>query len=288
MGTFIMTIKYCAKTLSAVGVAFGLLALASPISAQTYTPANWVNDPLGANANANYAVTGGTTTSPSYANNGTATGSLFGNSPIGATLTLVNPGDTIAFTGQVTLAGNVNASGNVQFRVGLYDQGSASTDTGWLGYMIGNPTGAGGGGVYLRNNPNTGVYASGTGTTQPTIPAGSFTFATGWGADTYNFSLSVQLLSSTSDLLTWSLAGVTDGYSYSGTYTDTTVSTEGGLSFDQVGFLGGGSTFNSASTSDVITFSNPTVTLTPAPEPSTLALAGLGLAALLRRQRRNQ
>jgi len=271
-----------AGTISAAGAALGLVTLGSSLSAQTYTPDNWVVDPY--SPNANFTVSGATSTSPTYTDNGSATGSLYGYSSLGATLSLVNIGDNITYSGQFSLAGNVNNS-NLQFRFGLLYAGSSANDTGWLGYDIGLPNAAGQPGLYERNNPNTGVFASGTGAT--TVSSGDTAFTGPLAAGTYDFSLSVTLSSSTSETINWSVTGINSNpYIYTGSYVNTTLTTEGSLNFDSVGFLGGGSTFASASTSDVISFGNPTVTLVP--EPSVLALAGVGLTVLLGRYRRSR
>ncbi len=50
-------------------------------------------------------------------------------------------------------------------------------------------------------------------------------------------------------------------YLYSGRYTNNAAATQGGFSFDTVGFLGGGSTWSSTSTTDELGFTNVQVTL---------------------------
>src|ERR1041385_7280303 len=212
-------------------------------SAQTYGPATWVNDPF--SPNANWTVLNANTTSPTYTNSGPVfNGNLFGNSPIGSTITLTNPGDSAILTGQLILAGNPN-NGNLQIRIGMYLKGTNTTDTGWAGYMLGQPNAGGGGGIYLRTIPNTGIYGSGTGANQPGVT--DFLFTAGWGAGTYDIVLSVTRVSATTTLLRWKLSGVSPNvYNYSGRYTNTTASAQGGFSFDQVGFLSGGSAWGSA------------------------------------------
>ncbi len=243
---------------AACGIACSFLSAQAQVF-QTYTPTNWLNDPFATNVN--FAIIGANTTHPVYQNNGVAIGgNLFGNCPLGATITLTNIGDTAIFSGQVTLGGNINTAGNVQFRLGFYYKGTNLTDTGWAGYMIANPTGGGGGGLYLRNIPNTFQYGSGNGATQPT--ATDFLFTAGWNAATYDFLIAVTKLSSTATLLRWKLSGISPSvYHYSGRYTNTAAATQGGFSFDQVGLLGGGSTFGAASTNDLIAFTNALVTL---------------------------
>lgn len=264
---------------AAVGLAaVWMITLAASVHAQTYFPSNWVIDPFVPNTNLNYTVSGANTASPAFSNTGAGLGSLFGNSPIGVTLNLINPGDSVTMSGQMSLAGNVNNS-NVQFRWGLLYQGSASTDTNWLGYFVGLPNASGVAGLYMRNVNNTGAYTSGTGAA--TVQGTPQSFTGPLAAGTYDLSLSISLQGPGTDVVTWSVTGVSpNAYVYSGIYTNT-VSTRGGNSFDQVGFLAGGSTFGSASVSDVITFNNIQVVFTAVPEPSTLCLAGMGLAGLL-------
>lgn len=251
-----------ATLLGLASVMLGLLVLTPRASGQTYAPTNWVNDPFCPNTN--YVLVGASSTSPSFRNNGTERGTLYGNSPIGATLRLVDPGDTISCTGQVAIAGDVNADGNMQFRIGLYCQGTNSADTNWLGYMIGNPTGVYAGdsdGLYVRNNPNQGIYSSGSPGNAMRPPCGYYSYAPGWVATTYDFSLSVTLLPSNAQCVSWKLAGVaTNAYHYSGSYTNNFVLTVP-PAFDQVGFMGGLALFNSASAADGISFKHLTVTL---------------------------
>lgn len=246
-------------------VLLGWLAGATTACGQTYTPTNWVNDPFCPNEN--YGLVDAHSTSPSFTNNGDQRGTLYGNSPIGATLKLANPGDTITCTGQVVIAGDINADGNMQFRVGLYYQGSNSADTNWLGYTFGNPTGTGDEAktaLYVRNNPNPGMYSSGAPGSAMRPPCGSFTYVPGWEAATYDFSLSVTLLPANAHEVAWKLSGVSpNSYSCTGTYTNT-FSLTVPPAFDQVGFMGGAALFNSASTADSISFKHVIVHYTKA------------------------
>jgi hypothetical protein len=239
-----------------------LLTLTTSISGQTFTPTNWVNDPFCPNSS--YGVVDSNSTNPSFRNNGTERGTLFGNSPIGATLVLMNPGDTISYTGQVTIAGDTNPDGNMQFRIGLFYQGTNSADTNWLGYMFGNPTGAyanANDGLYVRNNPNPGIYSSGSSGNAMRPPSGSSSYTHGWDAATYDFSISVTLLPANAHGVSWKLAGVSpNAYNFSGTYTNNFVLTIP-PAFDQVGFMGGAALFNVPSTSDKISFRDVMVTL---------------------------
>ena len=235
----------------------GMLAWTIPASAQTYTPTNWVKDPF--SDNPNYIVVGPNTANPSFNNDGTDRGTLFANSPIGATIVLTNPGDTIDYTGQVTISGSVNTDGDMQFRIGLFYQGTNSADTNWLGYMFGNATGAYAGttdGLYVRNNPNQGTYSSGSPGNAMRPSCGSKSYDSGWDAGTYNFSLSVTLLPSHAHLITWKLAGVSPTtYLYAGSYTNSFPLTIP-PAFDQVGIMGGSALFNTPATANRITFKN--------------------------------
>jgi len=250
---------------AALLAAFALITcgpLARAQVTQTYTPNNWVNDTFSPDTYFT-TLTGASTTSPTYtAPGGTPTTSqtLYGYSPIGATITLNAPGQTITLSGQLTLAGNGNP-GNNQFRFGLYYQGANTKDTGWLGYFIGNQNSGGGAGVYARVNPNTGLYGSSTGANQ--IGAGKYLFASGFvGSSTYNFSLSVTYVSASSTLLSWTLQGAGGNtYLYSGIQTNNTPATQGGFSFDHVGFLGGGTLFGTTVVTDSVGLSNVLVTV---------------------------
>src|ERR1035438_10002415 len=244
----------------------GLLALGTPAYSQTYTPTNWGNDPF--SLNPNYVLMGAHTTSPSFNNNAADRETLLGTSPHGTTTRLVNPGDTLSYAGQVTIAGDINADGDMQFRIGLYYQGTNNADTNWLGYMFGNATGAYAGttdGLYVRNNPNQGTYSSGSPGNAMRPPCGSKSYTPGWTAATYDFSLSVTLLSSNAHSISWKLAGVApNAYLYAGAYTNNFALTVP-PAFDQVGFMGGLALFNSASTSDGISFKDVKVTLSKHP-----------------------
>lgn len=230
--------------------------------AQNYAPTNWVNDPFCHNEN--FSLTGGDSASPTFFNNGEQRGTLYLNSPIGQTLTLSHPGEAISCTGQVVLDGDINADGNMQFRVGLFDKGSSTTDTNWLGYMFGNPTGAGGEaatGLYVRNNPNASVYSSGSPDNAKRPSCGKSAYAPGWAAATYDFSLTITQLPDQAQGIAWKLTGVAPNiYSYSGSYTNKVAATIP-PAFNQVGILAGAALFNSASTDNSIGFKNVTVTI---------------------------
>jgi len=230
---------------------------------QTYSPNNWVNDPY--SPDAYYTLSSANTTSPLYTGAASgSTGSLYGNSPIGATITLNAPGQTIAFSGTVTFGGSGNGLGNNQFRYCLLYKGANATDTGWAGYVADDPTTGASGGTannYVRQIPNSGIYASSTGTTTETpvnqVRAGG-SFVT---AATYNFMISVTYISASQALEQFSIQGA-NGYLYSGDCTITTPTTLGGFSFDQVGLFAGGTTFGATgATGDNIQYANLQVTV---------------------------
>lgn len=250
--------RHLASTSFVLGVLLGSNAL---FAAQSYAPANWVNDPFCPNPN--YGLLGAGTTSPVFTNNAVQRGTLYINSPIGQTLTLAKPGDSLTFTGQVSLAGDINPDGDMQFRVGVYSRGDNASDTNWLGYTFGNPAGSGvgaGTGLYVRKNPNAAVFASGSAghAVRPECVLG--TYNAGWVAGTYNFSLSVSLTASNLQHVAWSMKGVAPGsYAYAASYLNTNAPTAP-ASFDQVGFMGGAALFNSATTANRIAFTNLAVT----------------------------
>lgn len=255
-----MQIKFTHRSLLArnffiASILCGFLSAQAQVS-QTYSPAAWVNDPF--NNNANWTVTSANTTHPTYQNTGNAANAnLIGNSPIGGTVTLANAGDTAILTGQIMLAGNVTAN-DKQFRFGLLYKGANTTDTGWAGDFVGD-TSSVGGGLYLRTIPNSGFYTSGTGANTPTVNAATagVVFSGVFGAGTFDYYLSVTKLSSTSTLVIWDLSGPTSNpYHFSGRYTNTTATAQGGFNFDQVGFLSGSSLWSAASTNNMITFTN--------------------------------
>jgi hypothetical protein len=256
------------KKSRAVSLTFliSLLACTMPACGQIYAPTNWVNDPFCPNEN--YGLLGSNSASPSYTNNAVQRGTLYGNSPIGATLKLVNPGDAITCTGQVAIVGDINPDGNLQFRIGLYYQGDHHGDTNWLGYTFGNPTGTGDEAktaLLVRNNPNPGMYASGSVGNAMRPPCGDYSYAAGWGAATYDFSLAVTLLPANAQAVSWKLTGVAPNtYSSTGSYTNNFPLTVP-PAFDQVGFMGGAALFNSASTANRISFKNVTVTFSKKP-----------------------
>ena len=254
------------KILPAVALAvLGFLATSGRARGQTYQPTGWVNDPFCPNVN--YALMEDNLSNPCFTNNGVQRGTLYANAPIGAALKLTAPGDTIACTGQVSLTGDVNPAGNLQFRFGVYYQGSNAADTNWLGYMFGNITGDPGGaatGFMVRNNPNPGIYASATAGNAMRPPCDHVSYNAGWSEGTYDFNLSVTLLPANAHKISWQLMGIApNAYSYTGDYTNTFALTAP-PAFDQVGILAGAALFNSASISNSVSVKNLKVTFSNA------------------------
>lgn len=247
------------------GLALVLLLAGSRAEAQIYHPTNWMNDPYCSNAN--YGLRGAGSDSPSFTNNGIQRGSLYVNSPIGTVLTLKKPGDRITLQGQVSITGDVNVNGDMQFRAGLYQQGESTNDMNWLGYMFGNPAGSGlgaGTGIFIRKNPNASAYASASlaNASRPECVLGKYN--SGWGAGTYDFTLSVTLQQDQSHDIEWSLTGISpSAYGYSASYKNTRPQTRPAL-FDQVGFLAGAALFKSASTNNCVVFKDITVSFSRA------------------------
>jgi autotransporter-associated beta strand protein len=245
------------RLLSACCGAAGLISAHAQVTA-TYTPNNWVVDTF--TANTAWGVSSASTSSPIYTNSGisSAQNNMFGYSPIGSTITLANPGDTITLSTQYDLAGGVN-SANLQFRFGLLYKGNSPNDAGWAGVLIAIPNAAGQP-IYEEKIPNTGTF--GTGASANTPAPGSATYVGGSLAGPVNFTLSVTYLSSTANLVHFTVQGTGgNAYLFSGRYTNNTPAAQGGFVFDTVGFLKGGSVFSSASTANTMGFSNVTVTL---------------------------
>jgi autotransporter-associated beta strand protein len=235
----------------------GTASLASAQAITTIVPNGWIQDPYSAH-NVDFGVVNPNTSYPNFTNNGAGLGNLNGFSPLGQKLTLTAPGQSVIASGQVIPSGNVNTASNVQFRFGLLYQGTKTGDTGWMGTLIANATANGSSGLYLENTNNTGVFANGSASTIPGLAGATFT--AGWGPGTFNYLVSVTYLSSTANLVRWSIQGVSPNtYVFAGRYTNNAAATEVGVNFDSVGFLCGGSTWYSASTADGLAVTNLTV-----------------------------
>jgi len=186
-----------------------------------------------------------------------------------------NVGDSILLTGSVSF---VNTLGNQQFRFGLFNNNgnalgtlagglwTGATTAGWLGYLV-EPGNAGGStALYGRNGTGANAWLSTSGAAY-NINQNPTTVSMAPG--TYAFSLALTRDSATSVSIQYSVIG--SAFNSSGTYEDIGGLSSGITSFDTVGFLLNGST-------GAGTFTGVSVSLVP--EPSTFALAGLGLSAI--------
>ncbi len=238
------------------GIACGILPAQAQITA-SYAPNAWVNDPY--TPNTAWGITAPNTSSPTYTNNGlNYNNNLYGYSPIGTTITLAKPGDTVTLTAQVTTSGDV-AYANLQFRFGIVYKGASANDTGWAGSLISLPNTGSQAGLYEEKIPNTATFS--TGSSANTQGSGTSTFVTGSQSGTIAYTLSVTYLSSTANLVCWTAQGLNgNAYIYTGRYTNTTAATQGGFNYDTVGFLKGGSVFTANSTANAIAFANVLVT----------------------------
>jgi autotransporter-associated beta strand protein len=219
-----------------------------------YSPDAWVNDPSASNPG--FTITGANTASPSYVETADIDYSqnMWGYSPLGTKITLTTPGTSAILTSQFTLAGDVVGSANIQFRLGLVYKGSSATDTGWAGTAIAMPN-TGGTGLYLENIPNTSQFETGGSATIPGLSGTTFT--SGSDAGTFALTLSVTYLGATSNLVCWTMQGLSgDAFVFAGRYTNTSATTECGFSFDTVGFLKASGVFTANSTANAVDFNN--------------------------------
>lgn len=269
-----------------IGFFTGLISLwVSNSSAQTEVVTGWGYD-QGATAGSASTVTdegGGSFTAT------TPSGSSAIRADLSSPISFDTVGDSVELSGEVAMT---SPWGNQQFRFGLLDDngnglGSLSsgvwtgdTATGWLGYMVeaGNASTPNTSQVLERGGGASGAWDSGTGGTGAGAPA---TYSGAWGTTTsgtgtFNFDLTLTLATSTSidvsyDIIQTGGTGVPDDYVASGSFVDSIsgTATAGDLSFDAVGFLLTGSSGGAASFSDIEVIS-------PVPEPSTMALSGVG------------
>lgn len=256
--------------------------LAFAPSAQAVLVTTWTQT-TGTNA------TGLNTSSPVFGTGALNSGNgaqIYATTP---THTLADVGDSLTFSGSVTLDLSAGA-GSDQLRFGLFNTNASANNNGWLGYFATN-SGSGGnpnGRLWERKSGNTAAYFNNAATSAdelqafagvPASTAGVSTFLSG----TYDFSLALTM-TETGLSVVWSIVGTgATNYTIGGTYNDVSPQT---YTFDRVGFMsGGGLNANQVSFSGV----DLTFTAAPIPEPSSWAaaagLAGLVCAAGRRRRR---
>lgn len=211
-------------------------------------------------------------------------------------------GNYITFSGFYTNTVNVNAAGmstllgNIQWRVGLFDNlGQGPTVyTGWRGYWLGNPVQSTPSGAPYERSA-TGNYWSISGATQltPTTPAtGSAitnnptpSFAP---AGTYAFALTYKRLTATDLEISWSLVNIQDAngtpvsgvYEFVGSIVDTSVAS---FTVNRAMVFPNGGAFTGTLYYDGLD-------ITFVPEPSAIALGAVALCTLgvIRKLRRNR
>jgi hypothetical protein len=188
---------------------------------------------------------------------------------------LTQVGDRIILAGFVTLEGS--ASGDEQFRWGLYDVNGSSTVSGWQGYFAVNGITGTGSDLMERNQPNGATFwTSSSATLLATTPVAGAPFS----AATYAFTLSIARSVGDQLQIDWSLVRTsgTTVYNVSSSFLDSTPSA---FTFDRVGFHLGGSL-------DVERAMFQDITITHVPEPSFAGLAAAGLLWIGNRRRRNR
>ncbi|MFH1497134.1 MAG: PEP-CTERM sorting domain-containing protein [Verrucomicrobiota bacterium] len=270
------------KHIASLAAVIGLFALSSHAYADSVT--SWTKTAGGT------TIAGLNSASPIFGDGTAGSGNGYQiNAALPSVYTLATVGDSLAFSGSVTLDLGAAGAGSDQFRFGLFDTNGSGDVNGWLGYFATN-SGSGGnpnGRLWERKIDNTAAYFNNgvTGADERQfsagVPASTSTTST-FLSGTYDFSLA---LTRTADGLSvaWSIIG-TDGtnYTISGVYADATALT---YDFDRVGFMTGGGL-----NADQVTFSNVDLTYTSAiPEPASTAvlLASVaGLATLSSRRRR--
>lgn len=264
-------------------------------NAQAYNVANWVVDTNLQVAPVSVANAYPITTFVNGTNPAVRLYQFFANSTIGdtpTTLSLDNVGDRLTLSGTaVFTGGGAGASqdyGNVQWRIGLFYKGDRNPPpqtqgTNWLGYFIGAGSGTTTSPLYERANPNTGMYASGTGASINWNGSGPGS-GTNFSPGTYNFLLNIERSDANQLTFNFSITGTNAlGQLYSVTGANLLDTSPSTMAFDRVGMLCG------ASLSALeIRYENLQVLYAPIPEPSVLALTATGLAGLaLWRRRRN-
>jgi hypothetical protein len=270
-----MKINRIHKNAASVGLAAVAIVLLPNFGpAQTHEVSNWAVSLSGQTRAIAVSQTGPTTSFVNATNGTVAASQFFGYSTIGAaptTLTLANVGDQISLSGVVSFFGG-SPNGNSQWRIGLFSEGARS-DLGtpgfnWLGYFFG-PGHNTASTFYERTDPNSGMYASGTGA----VGAGSGNNPGSIIAANTAYDLNFNILRSGLNELQFNFSFARQGGGYTSTSALITDATPTTFSFDRVGMLSG-SSLNATE----IRYDNLVVTYTAVPEPTSLALALLGLA----------
>jgi PEP-CTERM motif len=263
-----------------------VLLVGTSAHATSLTIGTWANANSANNANGSVSGSGGSATIT--INGGTSSVS----SDVPFSPQTLNVGDNITLTGNVSaIQSNI---GNVQFRFALFNGSNYTTDLGFSGYIGEVPNTSPTGGVLAGLNPSSSsswqsganhYSATGVNQTGHTTNGGANTSS----GPTYNLTLSLTLTSAGNYSILASYIAADDAtnsdFNWTATGTDATTggtSSAPNTSFNGFGlFWGGGSSLSSTSPNNVITLSNFAVTYTPAPEPSALVLAGLGLIGLV-------
>jgi len=277
-----MTMKTNMRTVSAV-LAAGLLTLVAD-TASADLVMSWGAEAGFAAGTVTEGVPGSFSVTP--------TGNIGERADLASPVSLGNAGDVVQLSGTATITG---LFGNQQWRFGLFDTNgnnggtlsggawTGATASGWLGYLVevGNANGSGTTGLYGRNGSGANAWLSTSGAAYAVNNSQLSTGAYTAGPGTFTFDLTLTRLSANSVGIYYSFiqTGGTGNLSVIGNYIDTGNLSSGISSINAVGFYTPGAALATS-------FAGVDVSV---PEPSTIALAGLGFAGLMAiRARRRQ